>query len=553
MSAREAWLSAFGLFAIALVVRAVAAQPVVFPKPEDSAYYVGVARNLVEGRGLVADAIWSYQTPPLVFPRPAFEVWLPLPSLIAAIPMAILGPAAVADFGTAFRAAQLTSVLLGALVPVLAWRIAADVAAELGLPVGRARTLGVGSGVVAAVYLPLVFHSVVPDSTIPFTVLALAACLVMTRAAGAPRPVPWRDARLVALGVLIGLAALTRNEAIWLGLAWAIVAWTAPALRAAHRPVAARVAAIAVPAAAALVVFLPWAYRDWLVFGSPVPGQALANALSVNGTDIFAFGDPPTLARYLAQGPAFLIGSRAIGIVHNVVDVLLFLGAPVSVLGLVALPWTGRASALRPLVIVSALTFTVTSLVFPVSTTWGTFLHAAGPVHVLLVVSAVAALDRAIVALGRRRGWTRPVAWLGPAFCAFASIVFSAAYLPIFGAGTAGTARDFAALGAALTAAGRPPATAGPIITDFPIWLAEADGAQGLALPDESPASVVALSRAIPGTRTLVVWGGIASRWPGVLDAREAGSACFHEIALPIPPGSDGSLAKVRAWDIDCP
>ena len=36
------------------------------------------ARNLLEGRGLVSDALWSFQTPPLVFPRPAFEVWLPL-------------------------------------------------------------------------------------------------------------------------------------------------------------------------------------------------------------------------------------------------------------------------------------------------------------------------------------------------------------------------------------------------------------------------------------------------------------------------------------------
>ena len=61
---------------------------IVFPKPEDTAYYVGVARNLVEGRGLVSDALWSYQTPPLVFPRPAFEVWLPLPTFLAAIPMA---------------------------------------------------------------------------------------------------------------------------------------------------------------------------------------------------------------------------------------------------------------------------------------------------------------------------------------------------------------------------------------------------------------------------------------------------------------------------------
>src|SRR5215203_7187439 len=94
MTRREAWLTA-----IALVVRAIFAAQIVFPKPEDTAYYVGVARNLLEGRGLVSDAIWSYQTSPLVFPRPAFEVWLPLPTFLAAIPMAL--------FGDTYAAAQL--------------------------------------------------------------------------------------------------------------------------------------------------------------------------------------------------------------------------------------------------------------------------------------------------------------------------------------------------------------------------------------------------------------------------------------------------------------
>ena len=79
-----------GVFVVALIVRAgLRRARSSCPTPEDTAYYVGVARNLVEGRGLVTDAIWSYQTPPLVFPRPAFEVWLPLPTFLAAIPMAI--------------------------------------------------------------------------------------------------------------------------------------------------------------------------------------------------------------------------------------------------------------------------------------------------------------------------------------------------------------------------------------------------------------------------------------------------------------------------------
>ncbi len=134
VSRREAVVTALLIFAIALVARAYFAAQIVFPKPEDTAYYVGVARNLLEGRGLVSDALWSYQTPPLVFPRPAFEVWLPLPTFLAAIPMAI--------FGTTFAAAQVSSVLVGAVVPVLAWRLALDVAAERGLNVERTRWVG---------------------------------------------------------------------------------------------------------------------------------------------------------------------------------------------------------------------------------------------------------------------------------------------------------------------------------------------------------------------------------------------------------------------------
>ena len=43
------------LYAVAVLVRAVAVAQISFPLTEGSAYYVAVARNLVEGRGLVID------------------------------------------------------------------------------------------------------------------------------------------------------------------------------------------------------------------------------------------------------------------------------------------------------------------------------------------------------------------------------------------------------------------------------------------------------------------------------------------------------------------
>src|SRR4029079_14277235 len=196
----------------------------------------------------------------------------------------------------------------------------------------------------------------------------------------------------------------------------------------------------------AILVFAPWAYRDWVEFGTPFPGQALTNALFLDGRDVFAWQDPPTLARYLAAGLPTLLDLRVTGIVHNLANVLLLLGVPVWVGALIALPaaWgigrrrtpgavpdPGRSSAnpLRPLILFSVITFAVASLVFPVATTWGTFLHAAGAIHVLLVISALLVLDAVIGWVGRRRGWTRPVAWLGPAFAIAGCLLFSGVVL----------------------------------------------------------------------------------------------------------------------------
>jgi hypothetical protein len=549
MTRREAWLTALGIFLLALLVRAAAASVVSFPRPEDTAYYVGVARNLVEGRGLVSDALWSYGTPPLVFPRPAFEVWLPLPSLLFAGVLAVTGAHAPIPLEQAMRAAQVVTALLGSLLAVLAWRLAADVAAERGLPGGRARTLALGTGLTAAVYLPLVLHSIQPDSTVPFGVLALAAALLMTRVLRDPRGASLRDPRVLLIGLCLGLAALTRNEAVWLALAWAWLAW-----RRAGLTRAARLRLIGAAAAVAIVVFVPWAARDWAVFGNPLPGQAASNALSVTGFDIFAWNDPPTLSRYLAVGPVRLLEMRVEGIGHNILNVLVLLGIPLSVLGLLALPRQVRDQALRPVVLVGAATFLVTSLLFPVATTWGTFLHAAAPVHVLLIIAALGALDAGFTRLAARLGWTRQVAWLGAVLAAGGSALFAVALVPTVAAQARETARTYAVLARELEAIGAPLDGSHPVIGDFPIWLSETARVPTLALPDESPSDVLDLARDPRfGAEWLVIGKEEHGRWPAVLaDSTDPAATCFREVTLPVPadPADARALATVRVYRI---
>ena len=550
MSRREAWLSAAAVFTVAVVIRIVAAAMVRFPIPEDTAYYAGVARNLAEGRGLISNALWSYQTQPLVVPRAAFELWLPLPSLLEAIPASLAGTAEW------FRAAQVVSVLASSVVAVLAWRLGADVAAEMQLPVGRARTMGVGTGLVAAALGPLVIYGALPDSTALFAALSLAACLLMTRiAAGAgaasDEVIPARfDRRLIALGLLLGFAALTRSEAIWLALSWAAVAWLwTPGTRA------PRARLIAVPAVVAILVVAPWVARDWLAFGTPLPGQTIGNALYLHSTDIFAYGDPPTLSRFLSAGPGTLAGIYTAGAANDLLGVLLITAFPVGLVGLLALPWVGRRTALRPLVLVSVSTFVVTTVAFPVATLSGTFLHAAGSAFVLLAVCAVVALDELIVRVGRIRHWTRPVAWLGPAFAIAAIGPLCAISVGSISGQADDVAARYEALPAAMARAGVSLDNTAPVITDAPIWLAEAAGVRTLALPEESPSSVVALANRF-GARILIVREDTDRQWPQILDGQQPDTKCFQEVPLTDisghKPANGSPLASIRVYRIVC-
>ena len=328
----------------------------------------------------------------------------------------------------------------------------------------------------AAVYLSLLLHSSLPDSTMVFAAIVLGACLLMTRVLRDPRGARATDPRVLAIGALLGLAALTRNEALWLALVWAGLVVVDRGLDR-----QAKLRLVGASAVVAMVIFAPWALRDWLVFGSPFPGQALTNAIFVSGTDIFAWSDPPTVSRYLAQGWPAIAAARVDGLTHNLLNVLVLFGVPVSIIGLIALPWTGRGLTVRPLVVFGIVTFLITSLLFPIATQWGTFLHAAGAIHVLLIVSALVALDAAIDWIGRKRDWTNPVAWLGPTLAIAGCLLFSAALLPSFGATSADTQRRYEAIRPAMAEVGLPFETIGPVITDYPIWLAEAERTDALA------------------------------------------------------------------------
>jgi len=528
-----AWVVPLALYGLALAVRLLAIASVRFPLTEGSAYYSAVAQNLATGRGLVVDAIWSYATPPLVLPRPAFELWQPLASFLAAVPMPVLG----ASFG----AAQLAFVLVGALLAPMTWYVARDAARRVAVGERRATTLSIGAGALAAICGPFLLATVAPDSTLPFTVLAVAACMVMPAALRGERRA------MVGLGVLAGLAYLARMEGLYLGLTFVVLGL---AMRLGWRLVVGR--AVVIAAVAALVA-LPWFLRNLATFGTALPGQVADNLFATRNEQIFGYANRPALEGFLGQGPITMLANVIEAFRHDIVDVLLVPSVAVVVVAAIAMVAGRRnasalnGSSLAALLVLGGFTLVVTSVLFPVPTLWGTFEHAAGPLLVALIVSASLGADAFVARVRAWRNWPRSNAWLAPA--ALVALTVPLTLLQISGA--AANAREeqqrFGTLAGtvppALAAAGV--ADEAPTITDRPIWLSDALGNSAIALPDESATDVLSLARDFGAQAVVVVEE--RGRHPADL---AAAADCFEELT-PASGSNPSTWAGARVFVID--
>jgi hypothetical protein len=138
----------------------------------------------------------------------------------------------------------------------------------------------------------------------------------------------------------------------------------------------------------------------------------------------------------------------------------------------------------------------------------------------------------------------------------FTSGVFTAVLMGGFGSGSVATQRTYTALAERMEAIGEPFDTSGETIYihDFPIWLAETERVPTLALPEETPADVLDLAAAFPGTEWLIMSRDDHGAWPAILDIPGPDTGCFEEVDLGVPedPEMARALEFVRLWRIVC-
>ena len=490
--------------------------------PEYAAYYATVADQLSAGNGLSVPYAWSYLTPAvangLALPRPAFDVWLPAASLVS---VPLVGPLG------GVLASRIAGALAGAaLVPLVAV-LARRTARSSGRDDHDADVVALIAATLVAITQPLVTGSITSDSQALFGVTVVGGVLAVEWALGTGRP---RD--LVVAGLVLGASMLTRNETLYLLVAVAVVAVAStPGARGERLSRAALL--VAVPAAC----YAPWALRQWITFGTPFPAQTAANAFSVSPNDIFGWSaPPPSLSTYLAIGPAALIEQRVTAFGHNLIDVLLLPAVPWSFVGLAGAVVLWRARPVRLLLATSVAIFLADTMVFPVSTLYGTFLHGSAPVLALMAIGAAEVAVRAARWAMRWRG--------GAELAAFVAVVVAGWSL----LGTSFGVADYAAwanavpvryqaLADALATAG---VSDGVVIATHPSWVWREAGYAAAVLPDEDATSVLSLAAYYHATAVVV--DGLDGPWP------EAASATHCLVPIALPP----EASPLTAFAVAC-
>ncbi len=418
----DIWLL-LALFAISLGVRWLYVQAVVFPPLDDPAFYLTTAENVASGRGLVVDALWSYQIPFPSVTHPSHEHWMPLTTgVIAAAFAAQRAVAGVLE--PSLLIGQIPGLILGALLAPLTYLFGLR-----ALPRGRGnRWVSFAAALLVAVCATLAYQSASADSSAIFALIAAWALTVAVRR-------PGEQGGYLGAGLLVALAYLTRADGLLLLLAIPLAWWLlptparvpvelpdTPAGRLAWErwprqqrtkedrpgPVGPGLRHLMDLGVAFALIVTPWLVRNYLAFGTPLPGSILSQAWLTDYVDTFSYLSNPTPSTWLAQPWSVLLDQRVQALARNL-EVLAFGTFPWGVLALPGIWLLRRESSVFPTFVYGLLIFFGVALVFPVSAMFGTFYHSFGAVVPFLALAAMHAVQRG-AQLFRRRGKLAEVA-----------------------------------------------------------------------------------------------------------------------------------------------
>jgi len=373
------WIS---LIILGLFVAGLGCVWIQSPGYMDADYYFATGQELSRGRGFSEPFIWNYLDDPSGLSHPSHLYWLPLTSLIAALPMTFLGQT--------FRAAQIPFILMSASLPV--------VTAALALQIHGNRSWAWFSGLLALVpgyYLPYLL------TTDVFVIYALIGAGFFYFTGQGLRN--GRNPAWLVSGMMIGLAHLARADGLLFFL---------PALAAVFYSDERRLQRVALLISGYLVVMTPWFLRNLIIVGALLPSTG-AKTLWLNSyPELFSYPSSNlTLRHFISQGFGAILQARFAALWINTQRLIgengLVVLGPLMIIGFCELrqAFETRLAALYLVILFLAMSF-----VFPFAGSLGGLFHSSAALMPLLWVLVPAGLHRAIKWASHLRRWNEPQA-----------------------------------------------------------------------------------------------------------------------------------------------
>ncbi|MFQ5922260.1 MAG: hypothetical protein ACE5M4_05400 [Anaerolineales bacterium] len=372
-----------GLYVIGLVVCGAAALRIQSPGYMDADYYYATAQQLIDGQGLTEPFLWNHLDDPASLPHVSHLYWMPLPSLLSAGGMLLMG--------ANFRAAQFPFILLAAALPPLA----AFFCQRLSRDVGLAWMAGLFAAF-PGFFLPFL---VTVDSFAAFAIAGGLSLWLMAISVRHPKLGRW-----FLTGLLIGVGSLARADGLLLLTIGALaVVWSGRR----------RVSGGLLLVLGFLTIMAPWWARNLAATGTALnPGsQRLLWMLSYD--DLFAFpASQLTFERWWEAGLQAAAQARIEALSTNIQRLvaeggIIFL-APFMVVGAM-LKWQHPFVRLGTLYLTAL--FIVMTIIFPFVGPRGALFHSMAAVMPMLWALAPIGIRAGINWLGARRSWDGEEAW----------------------------------------------------------------------------------------------------------------------------------------------
>jgi len=370
------------IFLIALLARIAVAALQAHPGYMDAYYYVVGAQRLAGGFGFTEPYVWNYLDDPMSLPHPSHLYWMPLPSILGALSMAI--------FGSNYRATQVPFALLASIVPLIAYTIAWRATSRRRRPAWIAALLAIFSGF----YVP--FWGV-PESFAPYAVFGSLALLL----AGIGRS----KQTLFAAGVCAGLGHLTRADGL---LLLAPMLLLASMQRMKDEGGGVKLFFSLQPSAFSLlgylVVMLPWFARNVAVVGAPILPAGTQSLWLCDYDELFSFGVRLDVNHWLACGVDQIVAAKVrglgSGLVHLIAESGLVFLAPLMAVGVW---WLRRDRLFRPAIAYLALLYLAMTLAFTFVGDRGGLFHSSAALMPFLCAAAPVGLEAVVGTVARRR------------------------------------------------------------------------------------------------------------------------------------------------------